>query len=106
MPFFTFMKAFQGLQDAPPEGSQGVLNTGTQTEHALQMRLPQQLFPVGNELRGSAKEGCHVVYKLWHQAGVGIVSLAIVISHDLQKGKHTHQSLPSRPGMEAAPLPA
>lgn len=85
----TFVQIFQGLQDAPTEGGHGVLHAGPQAEHALQVGLSQELLPVGDELRRAAEQGGHVVHKLWHQAGIGIIGLAVVISDDLVKRKRT-----------------
>lgn len=94
--FITFMKAFQRLQDSPPKGSQRILNTGPQAKHALQMWFPQQLLSVGNKLGGAAEQGSHIVYKLWHKTGVGIISLAIVIGNNLQKGRETQRKVMQR----------
>ena len=33
--FCTFVEILQGLQDSPPEGGHGVLNTGPKAQHAL-----------------------------------------------------------------------
>lgn len=85
----TFVQVFQGLQDSPSEGGHGVLHAGPQAEHALQVGLSQELLPVGNELRRAAEQGGHVVHELRHQAGVGIISLAVVISDNLAKRKGT-----------------
>ena len=79
----TFVKCIQGLEDAPPEGGHGVLDTGAQTQDALEVWLPQQLLPVGNEVRRAAQQGRHVVHKLRHQAGVGVICLAVVVRHHL-----------------------
>lgn len=89
----TFVQIFQGLQDSPAEGGHGVLHAGAQAEHALQVGLSQELLPVGDELRRAAEQGGHVVHKLRHQAGVGVVSLAVVISHNLAKGKKEGKNL-------------
>lgn len=83
----TFVQVLQGLQDPPAEGGHGVLHAGAEAEQALQVRLAQQLLPVGDELRRAAEQRGHVVHKLGHQAGVGVVSLAVVISYDLAKRK-------------------
>jgi len=80
---FTFVKRIQGLQHAPPEGGQGVLDAGAQTQNALEVRLPQQLLPVGDEVRRAAQQSRHVVHKLRHQAGVGVICLAVVVRHHL-----------------------
>lgn len=85
--FSTFVQVLQGLQDTPAEGGHGVLHAGAEAEQALQVGLTQQLLPVRDELRRAAEQGGHVVYKLRHQAGVGIVGLAVVISHNLAKRK-------------------
>lgn len=79
----TFIKCIQRLEDAPPEGGQGVLDAGAQAEDALQVGLPQQLLPVGNEVWRAAQQSRHVMHKLWHQAGVGVVCLAVMVSHHL-----------------------
>lgn len=83
----TFVQALQGLQDPPAEGGHGVLHAGAEAEQALQVRLAQQLLPVRHELRRAAEQGGHVVHELGHQAGVGVVSLAVVVSYDLAKRK-------------------
>ena len=49
------------------------------------MRLTQQLLAVTEELGGAAEQGRHVVHELRHQARVGIISLAVVIRHHLQR---------------------
>lgn len=77
------MQDVEGLQHTPPEGIEGVLDTGAQTEGALQVGLPQQLLPVGHELGCPAQQSRHVVDKLWHQARVGVVRLAVVVCHHL-----------------------
>lgn len=79
----TFVKCIQGLEDPPPEGGQGVLDTGAQAQDALEVGLPQHLLPVGNEVRRAAQQCRHVVHKLRHQAGVGVVRLAVVVRHHL-----------------------
>lgn len=83
----TFVQVLQGLQDPPAEGGHGVLHAGAQAEQALQVRFAQQLLPVRDKLRRAAQQGGHVVHKLGHQAGVGVVSLAVVISYNLAKRK-------------------
>lgn len=80
---FTSVKCVQGLQHAPPEGGQGVLDAGAQAQGALEVRLLQQLLPVGDEVRRAAQQGRHVVHELRHQAGVGVVGLAVVVRHHL-----------------------
>lgn len=80
---FTFEKCIQGLEDAPPEGGQGVLDAGAQAQDALEVWLPQQLLPVGNQVRRAAQQRRHVVHKLRHQAGVGVICLAVVVGHHL-----------------------
>lgn len=77
------MEGVQRLQDPPPEGGQRVLDAGAQAQDALQVRLPQQLLPVGGQVRRAAQQRRHVVHKLRHQAGVGVVGLAVVIGHHL-----------------------
>lgn len=89
----TFVQVLQGLQDAPAEGGHGVLHAGAEAEQALQVRLPQQLLPVSHELRRAAEQGGHVVHELGYQAGVGIVGLAVVVSHDLAKRKEQKKNL-------------
>ena len=89
IPLCRFSK---GSRTPPPEGGHGVLHAGPQAEHALQVGLSQELLPVGNELRRAAEQGGHVVHKLWHQAGVGIISLAVVISNNLAKRKRTKKA--------------
>lgn len=79
----TFVKCIQRLEDAPPEGGQGVLDAGAQTEDALQVGLPQQLLPVGNEVWRAAQQSRNVMHKLRHQAGVGVVCLAVMVGHHL-----------------------
>lgn len=81
------MQVLQGLQDPPAEGGHGVLHAGAQAQQALQVGFAQQLLPVGDELRRAAQQGGHVVHKLGHQAGVGVVGLAVVISYNLAKRK-------------------
>lgn len=88
----TFVQVFQGLQDSPAEGGHGVLHAGAQAEHALQVRLSQELLPVGDELWRAAEQGGHVVHELGHQAGVGIVGLAVVVSDNLA-GRETTNTL-------------
>ena len=87
----TFVEVLQGLEDSPAEGGHGVLHAGAQAEHALQVGLSQELLPVGTELRRAAEQGGHVVHELWHQAGVGVVSLAVVVSDNLAKRKRTQK---------------
>lgn len=80
----TFAKAGQWLQDPPPEGSHGVLDAGAQTEHALEVGLLQQQLSVRAQLVGSAQQGSNAMDKLRNEASVGVVCLAVVISHDLE----------------------
>lgn len=80
---FTFIKCIQWLKDTSPEGGQGVLDAGAQTKDALQVWLPQQLLPVGNEVWRAAQQSRDVVHKLWHQAGVGVIRLAVMVRHHL-----------------------
>lgn len=88
----TFAKAGQWLQDPPPEGSHGVLDAGAQTEHALEVGLLQQQLSVRAQLVGSAQQGSNAMDKLRNEASVGVVCLAVVISHDLECGiKTTNQ---------------
>lgn len=89
----TFVQILQGLQDSPPKGGHGVLDAGPQAEHALQVGLSQELLPVGDELRRAAEQRGHVVHELGHQAGVGIVRLAVVIGDDLAERKGTRAHL-------------
>lgn len=90
------MQVLQGLQDPPSEGGHGVLHAGAEAEQALQVGLAQQLLPVGDELRRAAQQGGHVVHELGHQAGVGVVSLAVVISYDLgERERRMKISVPS-----------
>lgn len=79
------MKFDQWLQDAPSESGHWVLNAGAQTEHALEVGLFQQQFSVRSELMRSAQQGSDTVYKLWYQAGVRVVGLAIMIRNNLEK---------------------
>ena len=82
----TFVKCIEGLQHPSAEGGQGVLDAGAQAEHALQVGLPQQLLPVGHQVGRPAQQRRHVVHKLGHQAGVGVVGLAVVVGHHLGTG--------------------
>lgn len=85
----TFVKCIQGFQDPPPEGGQGVLDAGAQTQDALQLGLPQQLLPVGHEVRRAAQQSRHVVHELRHQTGVGVIRLAVVVGHHLGATERT-----------------
>lgn len=81
---FTFTEVGQRLKDPPPESSHGVLDTGAQTEHALEMGFFQQQLPVRTELVCSAQQGSNAMYKLWYQASVCVIRLAVVIGHHLE----------------------
>lgn len=79
----TFAQAGYGLQDTLSEGSDGVLNAGSQAECVLQVRLLYQQLPVRGELWRSGQQCGNAVHKLWHQAGVGVVSLTEVVGYHL-----------------------
>lgn len=81
--FFTLPKVGERLQDAPPESRQWVLHAGAQTEHALKVGLLQQQLPVRHELVCPAQQGGDAVHKLRHEACVRVVSLAVVVGHNL-----------------------
>lgn len=85
----TFVEILQGLQHSPPEGGHGVLNTGPKAQHALEVRLSEKLLPIGCQLRGAAEQGSNIVDELRHQAGVGVICLAIVIGNHLRKKMST-----------------
>ncbi len=77
----TFAQVGKRLQDPPAEGSHGVLHTGAQTEHALQVRLFQQQLSVCAQLMRSAQESSHAVHKLRNQTRVRVISLTVMIRH-------------------------
>lgn len=86
------MEVDERLEHTSPESGHGVLDTGAQTEHALEVRLFQQELPVRRELVRSAQEGCDAVDKLRYQACVRVICLAVVIRNHLEnkeeRGKH------------------
>lgn len=93
----TFVEILQGLQHSPPEGCHGVLNAGPKAQHALEVRLPEKLLPIGCQLRGAAEQGSNIVDELRHQAGVGVICLAVVIGNHLRKkGEHTDRLISSK----------
>lgn len=61
------------------------MNTGPKAQHALEVRLSEKLLPIGCQLRGAAEQGSNIVDELRHQAGVGVICLAIVIGNHLRK---------------------
>lgn len=85
----TFAQVGKRLQDPPAEGSHGVLHTGAQTEHALQVRLFQQQLSVCAQLMRSAQESSHAVHKLRNQTRVRVISLTVMIRHHLQREPET-----------------
>lgn len=82
----TFAKAGQWLQDPSPKSSRGVLDAGAQAEHALEVGFFQQQLSVCAQLVGSAQQGSNAVDKLRNEASVGVICLAVVISHNLEYG--------------------
>lgn len=88
----TFAQVGERLQDPPAEGSHGVLHTGAQTEHALQVRLFQQQLSVCAQLLRSAQESSHAVHKLRNQTRVRVISLTVMIRHHLQREPETSYS--------------
>ena len=73
------------------------MNAGPKAQHALEVRLPEKLLPIGCQLRGAAEQGGNVVDELRHQTGVGIVCLAVVIGNHLRKkGEHTDRLISSK----------
>lgn len=85
----TFAQVDERLEDAPAEGSHGVLHTGAQTEHALQVRLFQQQLSVCVQLMRSAQESSHTVHQLRNQTRVRVISLTVMIRHHLQREPET-----------------
>ena len=83
---FTSAEGGQRLQHPPPEGGLRVLDAGAQAEHALKLGLLQQQLAVRRQLVGAAQQRGHAVDELRHQAGVGVVRLAVVVGHHLDKG--------------------
>lgn len=81
---FTFAKVGKWLKDPPPESCHRVLDTGAQTQHALEVGLFQQQLPVRTELVCSAQQGSDTMHKLWYQASVRVIRLAVVICHHLE----------------------
>lgn len=79
----TSAQASQGLKHALTEGSNGILNTGSKAQRVLQVRLLHQQLPVRNQLRCSGQQGGDTVHKLWHQTGVGVVSLTEMVCYHL-----------------------
>lgn len=88
----TFTKVGQRLQDPPSESGHGVLDTGAQTEHALEVGLFQQQLPVRDELVCSAQQGSDTVYKLRHQARVRVIRLAVVICYNLENERRKERA--------------
>lgn len=80
----TFSKVGKWFQNAPPESSHRVLDTGAQTKHALQVGLFEQQLSVSTQLVCSAQQGRNAVHKLRYQASVCVICLAIVIRHHLE----------------------
>lgn len=81
--FITLAQAGYGFQDSLSEGSDGVLNAGSQTESVLKVGLLCQQLPVWGELWGSGQQGGDTVHKLWNQAGVGVIRLTEMVRHHL-----------------------
>lgn len=81
--FITIAQADNGLNDTLSEGTNGVLNAGSQAKCVLQVRLLDEELPVWGELRRSGQQGGDTVHKFWHKAGVGIVSLTEMVSYHL-----------------------
>lgn len=44
----------------------------------------EQQLSVRAQLVSSAQQGSNAMYKLWNEASVGVVCLAVVISHNLE----------------------
>lgn len=93
---FTFTKVGQWFEDPPPKSCHGVLDTGAQTQHALEVRLLQQQLPVCTELVCSAQQGSDTMYKFWHQASVRVIRLAVVICHNLENNEKGEKQLQAR----------
>lgn len=53
------------------------------------MGFSQQQLSVRAQLVGSAQQGSNAMYKLRNEASVGVVCLAVVISHNLECGIKT-----------------
>ena len=64
------------------------------------MGFLQQQFSVGGELGCSAQQGGDTVHKLWHQASVGVVSLAVVIRNHLDGRKESEQLFSNFSGLK------
>ncbi|TNN74532.1 hypothetical protein EYF80_015312 [Liparis tanakae] len=58
---------------------------GAAADPLMDLRLLDQQLPVRDELRCSGQQGGDTMHKLWHQAGVGIVSLAEMVGYHLTK---------------------
>lgn len=78
-------QACEWLQHTPLERGHWVLHTGPEAQHALELGLPYQQVSVGGQLMGPAEQSSDAVHELGHQARVGVVGLAVVVGHDLQK---------------------
>lgn len=81
--FITLSQAGYGLEDTLSEGSDGVLDAGSQAKCVLYVRLLYQQLPVWSQLRCSGQQGGDTVHKLWYQAGVGVVSLTEMVGYHL-----------------------
>lgn len=93
LPKGTVSQGDKRFQHAPFESSHRVLHTGSEAEHALELRLLDQKVSVGSQLVGAAEQGRHAVHELGHQARVGVVSLAVVIGHHLREEAEESGSL-------------
>lgn len=81
--YITLAQADYGLQDTLSEGSNGVLNAGSQAKCVLEVRLLYQQLPVWSKLWCSGQQGSDTVHKLWYEAGVGVISLTKVVGYHL-----------------------
>lgn len=81
----TLAQAGYGLQYTLPEGSDRVLDAGSQAQCVLYVRLLYQQLPVRGELRRSRQQGGDAVNKLRYQACVCVVSLTEMVGHHLTR---------------------
>ena len=87
----TVSQACEWFQHTPLESGHRVLHTRPEAQHALELGLPYQQVSVGGQLMGPAEQSGDAVHELGHQARVGVVGLAVVVGHDLQKKRSRQQ---------------
>lgn len=69
----------------------------------MQLGLLDQKVSVGGQLVGAAEQSSDAMHKLGHQAGVCVVSLAIMVGHDLWRSRDTGVTPPSPQRLAGTP---